>query len=155
MQNSVILTSLVENRAGVLNRIASLFRRRRFNIESLTVGHSEMTGWSRMTIVLNYATNVDQAVKQMGKLIEVREIKVLKNEQAIVRDLALIKLQKTARVLRELPLIQQEFAVKVVSQEAKNLILEIVDTPQSLEKFFARLQNFPIRKISKTGVTAI
>src|SRR5436190_23799489 len=86
----------VDNKPGVLNRVASLFRRRSFNIESLTVGHTHQPGISRMTIVVDGGTtDVNQVVLQLSKLIEVIKVSEITNEPSISHDLALIKVHAT------------------------------------------------------------
>ncbi|MFH1546273.1 MAG: acetolactate synthase small subunit [Patescibacteria group bacterium] len=149
------LVALVENKAGVLNRIASLFRRRRFNIESLTVGHSEKEGLSRMTIVVDKETNVDQVFRQMYKIVEVIKIKKLDEEKAIVRDLALVKVKLTpptrAKILKTLNL----FGAKIVKKNSKYLIAEICEQPEKIERFIDLMKDFGILEIARTGVTAV
>lgn len=155
-QASFILTALVKNKTGVLNRVASLFRRRRFNIESLTVGHSEKEGLSRMTIAVDSTTNIQQVIGQMEKLIEVKEIKLLGNtEEVIVRDLALVQLEHTAQTVKAITKLKRKFAYKLAAQHKKNLILEFTGTPTELTAFFEALKDLPVKKITKTGITAI
>lgn len=155
MSKTHTLVALVENKAGVLNRIASLFRRRRFNIESLTVGHSEKEGLSRMTIVVNASTNVDQVFRQMYKVVEVIKIKKLDEENATIRDLALVKIKITAKnkaaVLKNLKL----FGAKIAKQNSHYLIAEICGEPRKIESFLAIVSDFGILEISRTGATAV
>jgi len=155
MTKTHTLVALVENKAGVLNRIASLFRRRRFNIESLTVGHSEKEGLSRMTIVVNEDTNVDQVFRQMYKIVEVIKIKKLNEEKAIIRDLALVKIKLTpqtrTKILKNLKL----FGGKVVKKNSKYLIAEICEQPEKIESFLDLVKDFGILEIARTGATAV
>ena len=91
------LVALVENKPGVLNRVANLFRRRGFNIESITVGHSETPDISRMTIVVDGSgTSVEQVRKQLDKLIETVKVQDITSEAIVVRELALIKVKATS-----------------------------------------------------------
>ncbi len=149
------LVALVENKAGVLNRIASLFRRRRFNIESLTVGHSEKEGLSRMTIVVDENTNVDQVFRQMYKIVEVIKIKELNEDKATIRDLALVKIKLTpknkAKVLKNLKL----FGAKIVEQKPKYLIAEICGKPEKIVSFLDLVKEFGLIEVSRTGATAV
>src|SRR4026208_1552252 len=86
------LVALLEDKPGVLNRVVNMFSRRAFNIESLTVGHSDQTGISRMTVVVDGTnTDVEQVVKQLYKLIDVLKVSELTQDKTIMRDLALIK----------------------------------------------------------------
>jgi acetolactate synthase I/III small subunit len=155
MQNSRILVALVENKSGVLNRIASLFRRRRFNIESLTVGHSEQKDRSRMTIIVDESTNVDQVFRQMYKIIEVCKIKRLNPDEAIMRNLALVKIKNTTATKKNLLKVLRKFHAKIIIENSKNLILEIVGEPEKLEQFFEEVKKFKILEISRTGTTSI
>ena len=149
------LTALVENKAGVLNRIASLFRRRRFNIESLTVGHSEKPGLSRMTIVVNEDTNVDQVFRQMYKIVEVIKIKILAEEKSIIRDLALVKLKTTKKSQPKLAKTIKLFDAKIVHKNHKALTVQIVGLPAKIDSFLELVQNFGILEFSRTGATAL
>src|SRR3972149_5315716 len=97
------LVALVEDKPGVLNRIASLFRRRGFNIESIAVGHSELPGVSRMTIVVDGATTlVEQVRKQLDKVIDVIKVSDITGENTISRELALIKVKSTPTTRSEI-----------------------------------------------------
>jgi acetolactate synthase I/III small subunit len=155
MNKTRTLVALVENKAGVLNRIASLFRRRRFNIESLTVGHSEKKGLSRMTIVVDEKTNVDQVFRQMYRIIEVIEIKKLDEKKAIIRDLALVKIRLTpktsAKILKNVKL----FGGKIVKKNSKYLIVEVCGEPSKIVSFLALMKDFGILEVSRTGATAV
>lgn len=149
------LSALVENKAGVLNRIASLFRRRRFNIESLTVGHSEKPGLSRMTIVVKEDTNVEQVFRQMYKIIEVIKIKILDEEKSIIRDLALVKIKTTAKNKPKILKTIKLFGAKTVHKNHKSLTVEIVGTPEKIDSFLELVQDFGILEFSRTGATAL
>lgn len=155
MSQPRILTALVENKAGVLNRIASLFRRRRFNIESLTVGHSEKPGLSRMTIVVGKNTNFEQAYRQMYKIIEVIKITKLTDQDAIIRDLALLKIEWRAKNSSALKKLIQSAKAKVVKKNSHSITIEICGEPQTVDQFIAACKKFGILEVSRTGATAI
>lgn len=155
MNTTRTLVALVENKAGVLNRIASLFRRRRFNIESLTVGHSEQEGLSRMTIVVDEKTNVDQVFRQMYKVIEVIKIKKLDEKKAIIRDLALVKIRLTAKNKNQLLKNIKLFGAKIAKKNSKYLIAEVCGEPSKINSFLALMKDFGILEISRTGATAV
>lgn len=145
------LVALVENKAGVLNRVASLFRRRQFNIESLTVGPSEKKGLSRMTIVVEPDTDIDQVFRQMYKIIEVIKIKKLDEAEAVIRDLALVKIKKSpdlAKVLRK-------FEARVARKNGKYVVAEICAEPLEIDKFILAVKKFGILEISRAGATAL
>ena len=154
-QQPKCLVALVENKSGVLNRIASLFRRRRFNIESLTVGHSEKDGLSRMTIVVDELTNVDQVFRQMYKIIEVIKIKKLNENKSVVRDLALVKIKLTSKTHDKILDYLQKIESKVLVKNSKHLVVEICRHPKELDQCLATLKEFGILELSHTGATAI
>lgn len=151
MNNTRTLVALVENKSGVLNRVASLFRRRQFNIESLTVGHSEKKGLSRMTIVVEQGTDVDQVFRQMYKIVEVIKIKKLDEKEAVIRDLALVKIKK-AKKLTE---ILRKFGAHVARKNGEFLVAEICDEPKKIDEFITAVRKFGILEISRAGVTAL
>ncbi|MFH1375358.1 MAG: acetolactate synthase small subunit [Patescibacteria group bacterium] len=155
MNKTRTLTALVENKAGVLNRVASLFRRRRFNIESLTVGHSEKKGLSRMTIVVDEKTNVDQVFRQMYKIVEVIKIKKLDEAHAIIRDLALVRVKVSPRTKAKLMKAVKLFRAKIVSKKPNEYTIEIVGAPEKIDGFLALVKDFGVLEVSRTGVTAV
>lgn len=145
------LVALVENKSGVLNRVASLFRRRQFNIESLTVGHSEQKGMSRMTIVVEKGTDVDKVFRQMYKIIEVVKIKKLDEGEAVIRDLALVKIKKSA----ELAPVLRKFGARVARKNGEFLVAEICAEPQKIDEFIVAVKKFGVLEISRAGATAL
>jgi len=155
MSKTHTLVALVENKAGVLNRIASLFRRRRFNIESLTVGHSEKEGLSRMTIVVDEDTNVDQVFRQMYKIVEVIKIKKLDEQKAIIRDLALVKIRITPKTSAQVLKTIKLFGGKIAKKNSKYIVAEICGEPSKIESFFALVKDFGVLEIARSGATAV
>lgn len=149
------LVALVENKAGVLNRIASLFRRRRFNIESLTVGHSEKSGLSRMTIVVEKGTDIDKVFRQMYKIVEVIKIKKLNEAEAVIRDLALVKISVSPKNTTALAKVIRKFRARVARKNGNFWVVEICDEPQNIEAFVLAVKKFGILEISRAGATAL
>ncbi|MFA6458571.1 MAG: acetolactate synthase small subunit [Patescibacteria group bacterium] len=149
------LVALVENKSGVLNRIASLFRRRQFNIESLTVGHSEKKGLSRMTIVVEKGTDIDQVFRQMYKIIEVVKIKKLEEAEAVIRDLALVKIAVEAETAPALTKILRKFPVRVARKNGHFWVIEICAEPQKIDEFIVAVKKFGVLEISRAGATAL
>ncbi|MFH0776647.1 MAG: acetolactate synthase small subunit [Patescibacteria group bacterium] len=149
------LVALVENKTGVLNRIASLFRRRRFNIESLTVGHSEKKGLSRMTIVVEEGTDIDQVVRQMYKIVEVIQIKKLDSIDAVIRDLALVKIAVSAKNSAQISALVKKFKARVPRKNGTFWVLEICESPEKIEAFLTAAGKFKILEISRAGATAL
>ena len=151
-----ILVVLVENKSGVLNRVASLFRRRRFNIESLTVGHTEKKDISRMTIVMNGdSAKMEQVKKQLYKIIEVLKIIELDEKEAIVRELALIKVHATKANRPEIMQIVDIYEAKIADVSLDALTIEICTKPATLDSFITLMHNFGIKELVRTGMGAM
>lgn len=149
-----VLTVLVEDKSGVLNRIASLFRRRRYNIESLTVGHSETPGFSRMTIVVDGRTDVTQVTKQMYKIIEVIKVTQLTNATAVVRDLALVTFHVNGNA-PTLTRFLEESGARIVTTGEMTLTAEFLGTPEAVSAFLKTARTHEPIQISRSGATAV
>jgi acetolactate synthase-1/3 small subunit len=151
------LTVLVENKAGVLNRVTSLFRRRRFNIESLTVGHSEQPGLSRITLVVDGTnTNVEQVIRQMYRIIEVIKVEELSAENMIVRDLALVQVTAPTKAkTAKLQTILRGAAAKVLQKKTTGWVIQLTAEPKAIDQLVRVLQPFGLLAVARTGATAI
>lgn len=151
-----LLTALVSNKPGVLNRIASLFRRRGFNIESLAVGHSEDPGSSRLTIVVGGAdTVVEQVRKQLGKLIDVIRVTDITEESHISRELALIKVEANAATRGEIIQIVDIFRANIIDVGQGSLTIEVTGDGDKLDSLIELLRGFNIKEISRSGLLAM
>ena len=157
MGESYLLSTIVENKPGVLFRATNLFRRRGFNIESITVGHIEQPGLSKMTIVVNGDENtVEQLMKQLGKLIDVVNIVLLEPKDSVIRELALIKIKspdQNARV--DIINFAQIYRCRVVDVTSGTITIEVTGTTDKVDAFIKLVTPFGIRDISRTGVTAL
>jgi acetolactate synthase I/III small subunit len=150
------LVALVENRPGVLNRVASLFRRRGFNIESITVGHSELPGMSRMTLVVDgTGTSVEQVRKQLEKLIETFKVSDITEESIVVRELALIKVKATSATRSEIIQMVDIFRANIVDVSAESLTIEVTGDEDKLDSILGLLKNFGIKEVCRTGRIAM
>ena len=150
------LVALMENKPGVLNRISSLFRRRNFNIESLTVGHSETPGISRMTIVTEgNSTIVEQVKKQLYKLINVTKVTDVTDEPTVIRELALIKITASGATRPEITSLVDIFRAKVVDVAPDSLMVEITGTEDKVDSLLGLLHPFGIRELVRTGRVAM
>jgi acetolactate synthase-1/3 small subunit len=147
-----ILVAIVEDKPGVLNRMASLFRRRGFNIESIVVGHSEQPGLSRMTIVIagDYA-DVEQVRKQLDKLIDVVKVTDLTDEDIVARELALIKVKATASTRSEIVQIVDIFRANIIDVAPNSLTVEVTGDEDKVDSLFELLRRFGIKELSRTG----
>jgi acetolactate synthase-1/3 small subunit len=150
------LVALVADKPGVLNRVASLFRRRGFNIESIAVGHTEQEGISRMTIVVdgNPAT-VEQVRKQLDKVIDVIKVSDITDESMVDRELALIKVKATVNNRSEIIQIVDIFRANIVSVGEDSLIIEVTGDEDKINSLFKLLHGFGIKEMARTGRIAI
>lgn len=146
------IVALVENRPGVLNRVASLFRRRNFNIESIAVGQTEMPDVSRMTIVVDGATTaVEQVTKQFYKLIETIKVSDITCEEIVTRELALIKVRATASTRGEIIQIVDIFRANIVDVSPDSIIIEVTGDEEKINSLVQLLRGFGIKEIARTG----
>ena len=150
------LVVLVEDKPGVLNRVASLFRRRAFNIESLAVGHTEQPGISRMTIVIDgEQTNVERVTANLYKLVNVIQVADLAGMPAVSRDLALIKVNVNAANRSEVMQLVEVFRSRIVDVANDSLIIEITGDEDKINSFVDVLLPFGILEMVRTGVVAM
>ena len=150
------VAALVEDRPGVLNRIASLFRRRGFNIDSLAVGPTEEPGISRMTIVVDGDDRiVEQVEKQLYKLIDVVKVTDLTSEDTVVRELALIKVNCRPEQRREVLDLIGIFRAQAVDVSPTSIIIQFVAGTDTLEALLENLRPYGIRELVRTGQVAI
>jgi acetolactate synthase-1/3 small subunit len=151
-----ILVLLVEDRPGVLNRVASLLRRRNFNIESIAVGRSQHPHISRMTIVTKGDTaGVEQVRKQLDKLVEVVKIVDITDDNPVSRELALIKVKATPSTRNEIIQIVDIFRANIVDVSIDSLMVEVTGDEDKLISLLELLKGFGIREISRTGLIAL
>tara|TARA_B100001971_G_scaffold34091_1_gene28984 strand:- start:980 stop:1474 length:495 start_codon:yes stop_codon:yes gene_type:complete len=157
IEKTFILSTIVENKPGVLFRVANMFRRRGFNIDSISVGAIEETGLSRMTITIFGNENVaEQTVKQMSKLVDIIKIQVLDYEDAVRRELALIKIQVTSnKSLSELTNYCSIFRSRVIDVSPGSMIVEVTGTPEKIDAFLDIVSGYGIKEMARTGITAL
>ena len=150
------LVALVEDKPGVLNRMASLFRRRGFNIESIAVGHSEVPNLSRMTIVVNGSTNVvEQVRKQIDKIIDVIRVSEITGDDTVNRELALIKVKANSTSRSEIMQIVDIFRANIVDVSADSVTVEVTGDADKLDSLLNLLRGFGIKELARTGLIAM
>ena len=150
------LVALVEDTPGVLNRVASLFRRRAFNIQSLAVGHSEQPGLSRMTVVVSGdSAEIEQVRKQLEKLINVVRVSDITGEAIVARELALIKVKATASTRSEIMQIVDIFRANIIDVASDSLTVEVTGDEDKVESLIELLRSFGIKEVTKTGRVAL
>ena len=150
------IVALVEDKPGVLNRMASLFRRRGFNIESIAVGHSEIPHLSRMTIVVDGTnTVVEQVRKQLDKVIDVVRVFDITNSEMVTRELALIKVKATSTTRSEIMQIVDIFRANIVDVGNDSVTVEVTGDEEKIDSLFNLLRGFGIKELTKTGRIAM
>ena len=150
------ITALVEDKPGVLTRVASLFRRRGFNIASLAVGKSELAGLSRMTfVVVGDQYTVDQATKQLDKLIDIVRVSDITQEDMVARELALIKVKSTRETRSEIIEMVQLFRASIVDVGTQTLVVEITGEEDKINALINLLEPFGIAEMMRTGRVAM
>ena len=150
------LVALLEDHPGVLNRVVSLLRRRGYNIESLTVGHSEIKGVSRLTMVVcGDDAVIEQVVKQLYKLIEVVKVTDLSEDRVVVRELALVKVNATPSTRGELMQIADIYRGKIVDLANDSVMIEITGTEDKIDSLIDLVRRFGIKEIVRTGRVAM
>ena len=151
-----VLSLLVEDKPGLLTRVAGLFARRGFNIESLAVGHSEIEGLSRITVVVDVENlPLEQITKQLNKLINVIKIVELDPEQSVAREHMLIKVRvdnsTRSQVLEAVTL----FRARVVDVATDSLVIEVTGNAAKISAFLKVLEPYGIKEIAQSGAIAI
>lgn len=151
------MTILVEDQPGVMSRVAGLFTRRGFNIESIAVGHSETSGISRMTIIVSGDEKVlEQVTKQLNKLIDVIRVRDIPSENIIERELVLVKVHTDSLSIRaEIIQLVEIFKAKVVYVERENITIEMSGDEEKVNGFLELLRPFGIVEIVRAGKIAI
>jgi acetolactate synthase I/III small subunit len=151
-----ILSVLVQNNAGVLARVASLFGRRGYNIDSLTVSETNNPGVSYITMAVTGDENIlEQIIKQASKLEEVYSVHEISEMQALSRELLLIKMEITNGARTALREIADIYEAKIVDLAQKSMIIELTGTTQKVEAFLGIMKDYKIIEMCRTGVTAL
>ncbi len=152
--NKHTIVALMQDQPGVLTRAVSLFRRRGYNIASLTVGHTEIPNISRMTVVVE-SDNVEQVVKQLDRLVEVVDVTDVTNESTVDREMTLIKVNASNGNRAEIVALCSVFDAKVVDVSISTMIIEMTGTPTKVENFIEILDPFGIKEMMRTGIIAM
>lgn len=152
----VVLSVLVDNTSGVLNRVAGLFSRRGYNIDSLTVSETEQPEFSRMTIVVHGDDETLVQIKnQMLKLVDVKAIKELTSGESVCRELVLVKVAVNAEQRPQITAIADSFRAKIVDVSKQSMMLELTGNENKLEAFIELLNGFEILELVRTGLTGL
>jgi acetolactate synthase-1/3 small subunit len=156
-EKTQVISVLVENKPGVLHMIANLFRRRNFNIESITVGPSVDIDSARMTITVNGdEKTLDQVVKQLAKQIDVLKVAELEHGHLVMRELSLIKVAvKDAKERSDIINFVEVFRGRIVDVSTDSLTVEITGNPDKIDAFLNLMKTFNILELARTGITAL
>jgi len=157
MEESHILTALVEDRPGVMQRVSGLFRKRNFNIDSISVGHSEKKGVSRMTLTVTGDDKVlEQVIKQLNKLVEVIKVSKIDKSDCVARELALVKVvTKSENIRAEIVQYANIFRGRIVDVRKDSLIVEITGDSAKIDAFEKLMESYGIKELARTGITAM
>lgn len=151
-----IISVLVENQAGVLGRITSLFSRRAFNIDSLAVGVTDDPTISRITIIVDSGNSVvEQVEKQLNKLVEVIKVRTLKESSMIGRELMIVKVNANAKTRESIMTICQICGARVADISPTSMTMEVADTPDRVNAFEDMMRPFNILEVARTGMIAL
>ena len=151
-----IISVLVENKFGVLARIAGLFSGRGFNIDTLNVGPTHEEGRSRITVSLNGDEKaLDQCVKQLDKLIDVIKVENYVGDEAVGRELVLVKVQADSQTRAEITQICDVFRGKIIDVAPKSLIVEVTGNDNKIKAFLSLLESFGVYELARTGTVSL
>lgn len=152
----MVLSILVDNTAGVLSRVAGLFSRRGYNIDSLTVGETENPSFSRMTVAVTGDNQIlEQIEKQLGKLEDVKEIKELADGESVCRELVLVKVLAQPKQRQEIISVADIFRAKIVDVAPESLMVEMTGSQTKIDAFIRLLDGFEIKELVRTGLTGL
>ena len=147
---------LVDNTSGVLSRRSGLFSRRGYNIESITAGVTADPRYTRITIVASGDDEIlDQIEKQVAKLVDVRDIKVLEPEDSVYRELVLIKIKAAAKERQSVISVADIFRAKIIDVAPESLTVELTGTQSKIEAFISLLEGYEILELARTGITGL
>ena len=152
----IVLSILVDNTAGVLSRVAGLFSRRGYNIDSLTVGETQDPTISRMTVLAHGDDQIlEQIEKQLQKLEDVIEIKELVPGESVWRELVLVKVNSNEQNRQAIISIADIFRAKIVDVAVESLMIELTGTQEKIDAFIKLLEQYTIKELVRTGITGL
>ena len=151
-----IITATVQNRSGVLNRVTGLLQRRQFNIESISVGQTEIEGISKMTLVVEVEDEqrLEQVTKQLNKQIDVLKVSDITDKAIVARELALIKVASSSQLRSEVNGIIDPFRAVIIDVSKDSLAVQITGKPEKIDALIELLRPYGIKEIARTGLTA-
>jgi acetolactate synthase-1/3 small subunit len=156
-EKTKVISVLVENKPGVLHTISNLFRRRNFNIESITVGATQQTDIARMTITVNAdEKTIEQVIKQVAKQIDVLKVEELEQGNFVMRELALIKVKiMDSKERSDVINFVNVFRGRIIDVSTDSLTIEITGGPDKIDAFLNLMKTFGVLELARTGITAL
>ncbi|ENI8405087.1 acetolactate synthase small subunit [Listeria monocytogenes] len=150
-----IITATVNNSSGVLNRITGVISRRQYNIDSISVGWTEIPNVSRITIVVHVDSlyEIEQVTKQLNKQIDVLKVSDITDDAHIERELALLKINSPAALRSELNAVIEPFRATVIDVGTKNVVIQVTGTSEKIDAFVDIVRPYGIKQMARTGVT--
>ena len=151
-----VITITVINQSGVLNRVTGLLMKRQFNIESITVGHTDQTNISKMTFIVNVedAQKIEQLIKQLSKQIDVLKVNDITDNSIVLRELALVKVISPPAMRLEMNSIVEPFRPQIVDTSKSMVTYQVVGDPDKIDAFIELIRPYGIKELTRTGVTA-
>ncbi|EWM52925.1 acetolactate synthase small subunit [Ruminococcus flavefaciens] len=151
-----VIGVIVANVSGVLSRVSGMFTRRGFNIDSLTVGETESSGFSRITIAFHGDEDIKERIlQQLQKLHDVREVEVLDSKDTVIRELLLIKIRNKAEIRQDIMTAVEIFRSKIVDYSPAALTCELTGETSKIDAFIELLKPYGIMEMCRTGIVAI
>lgn len=154
--NKFVIAVYVENKFGVLTRVTSMFTRRGFNIDALTVGETERPEYSRITITLSgdgYAK--EQLLNQLRKLYNVKKIEILESEESIRRELLLIKIRNSSETRSDVMAASEVYRAKIIDYTMDAMCIELTGEPSKIDAFIKLMMPYHIIEMCRTGIVAL
>lgn len=151
-----VITVNVINQSGVLNRVTGLMMKRQFNIESITVGHTEQLNISKMTLVVNVTDEkqCEQLIKQLSKQIDVLKVNDITDKSIVVRELALVKVMSPPHLRLEMNAIIEPFRAQIIDVSKNVVTYQVVGHPEKIDAFIELIRPYGIKELTRTGATA-
>ena len=151
-----IISVLVENQAGVLNKITGLFARRAFNIESLAVGVTEDKSVSRITMIVDSGNNAaEQVEKQLNKLVSVIKVRRFEKSEVVGKELAMIKVASNSKTRGEIKNLADIMDARIADISASTMTVEISESPDKIDLFEEMMRPYGIQEVARTGIVAL
>ena len=156
MEQQYVIGVIVANVSGVLSRVSGMFTRRGFNIDSLTVGETESSGFSRITIAFHGDEDMKERIlQQLQKLHDVREVEVLDTKDSVIRELLLIKVRNKAEIRQDIMTAVEIFRSKIVDYSTTALVCELTGETSKIDAFIELMKPYGIMEMCRTGMVAL